>query len=283
METIRHEFHVPNMGTAERIASLIAGALLVSRALTREKSLTGVAAGLAGVALLRHGITGFSYTRRALGINTAHSEGPRTSIRDESGIRVDEAITINCPREEVYRFWRDLSNISQFMENVESVSTVNGGNRSHWVAKGPRGKSIEWDAEIINEKENELIAWRSLEGADIPNAGSVHFKDVAGGRGTEVNVELQYAPPGGAIGAFVARAFGEDPSSQIRDDLRRLKTRLEAGVLLSTDGQPVGAQIPDRDAPHSGSSHGKDSQSKDEVAMSSEQSFPASDAPAYTH
>ena len=278
METIRHGYHVPNMGTAERIASLIAGALLVSRALTRKKSWTGAATGLVGVALLRHGITGFSYTRRALGINTADSEGSRASVRHESGVRVDEAITINRPREEVYRFWRDLSNISQFMENVESVLAVNGTNRSHWVAKGPYGKCIEWDAEIINEKENELIAWRSLDGADVPNAGSVHFKDAAGGRGTQVNVELEYAPPGGAVGAFVARVFGEDPSSQIRDDLRRLKTRLEAGVLLSTDGQPVGAQMPHRDAPHSGSS-----QSKDEVAMSSEQSFPASDAPAYTH
>lgn len=277
METIRHEYHVPNMGTAERIASLIAGALLVSRALTGKKRWTSAATGLIGVALLRHGITGFSYTRQALGINTANSGGPRTSIKDESGIRVDEAITINRPREEVYRFWRDLSNLSQFMENLESVSAVNGGNRSHWVAKGPRGKSIEWDAEIINEKENELIAWRSLEGADIPNAGSVHFEDVPGGRGTQVNVELQYAPPGGSVGAFVARVFGEDASSQIREDLRRLKTRLEAGVLLSTDGQPMGAPAPQ------GSSQGRNSQSKDEVTISSEQSFPASDAPAYTH
>ncbi len=273
METIRHEYHVPNMGTAERIASLIAGALLVSRALTREKSWTGAATGLVGVALLRHGITGFSYTRRALGINTAESDNSRSSVKHESGVRVDEAITINRPRAEVYRFWRDLSNLSQFMENVESVSAGNGGNRSHWVARGPYGKYIEWDAEIINDKENEVIAWRSLDGADIPNAGSVHFRDLPGGRGTQVNVELQYAPPGGAVGAFVARAFGEDASSQIREDLRRLKTRLEAGVLLSTDGQPVGRQQVWRDTPHSG----------DEVGMSSEQSFPASDAPAYTH
>ncbi len=218
METIRHEYHVPNMGTAERIASLIAGALLVSRALTREKSWTGAATGLVGVALLRHGITGFSYTRRALGINTADSEGSGSSVKHESGVRVDEAITINRPRAEDRSVWRDLSNISQApaWKTSSSVSAVNGGNRSHWVAKGFHGKTIEWDAEIINEKENELIAWRSLDGADVPNAGSVHFKDVPGGRGTQVNVELQYALPGGAVAAFVARMFGGDPSSQIR-------------------------------------------------------------------
>ena len=115
----------------------------------------------------------------------------------------------------------------------------------------------------------------------MPNAGSVHFKDVPGGRGTQIKVELQYAPPGGSVGAFVARAFGENPSSQIREDLRRLKTRLEAGVLPSTDGQPIGAQTPL--ATRLAAVFGQRFSSKDEVATSSEQSFPASDAPAYTH
>jgi uncharacterized membrane protein len=130
---------------------------------------------------------------------------------------------------------------------------------------------MEWDAEIVNESENELIAWRSLDGSEVPNAGSVHFKDASGGRGTEVKVELQYVPSGGPVGAFAARLFSADPAQQIHNDLKRLKARLETGVVPKTEGQPVGGRRAERE-PHS-----------DAVAKASEQSFPASDAPAFTH
>jgi uncharacterized membrane protein len=141
------------------------------------------------------------------------------------------------------------------------------------MAKGPGGKSVEWDAQIINEKPNELIAWRSLPGSEIPHAGSVRFKEASGGRGTEIHVEVLYSPPGGPAGAMVAKLFGEDPSAQIRSDLKRLKARLEAGVLPNTEGQPVGATTP----------HTDNSRHPDLVANASEESFPASDSPAFTH
>jgi uncharacterized membrane protein len=154
---------------------------------------------------------------------------------------------------------------------VQSVGE--NGNESRWVVKGPGGKCIEWNARIINEKENELIAWRSVEGSDIPNAGSVHFTDAAGERGTEVHVELLYSPPGGPAGAMLAKLFGDDPAGRIRRDLKRLKAKLEAGVLAETDGQAAGVPAAKDDRRHQ----------KDVVTKASEESFPASDAPAYTH
>src|SRR5262249_30733991 len=161
------------------------------------------------------------------------------SVPHRSGIRIDEAITINRPRAEVYRFWRNLANIAEFMEYVESVRTLNNGDdrRTRWTAKGPGGRFLEWDAEIINARENELIAWRLLDGSEVANAGSVHFKDAPGVRGTEVTLEIMYAPPGGSLGAFAARLFGEDPAARIHADLKRVKARIEAGVLAGTNGQ----------------------------------------------
>src|SRR5260370_25086851 len=107
------------------------------------------------------------------------------------------------------------------MRHLESVQVQ--GNRSHWVAKGPLGTCVEWDAEIYNENPNEMIAWRSLEGADVDSTGSVHFTPAPGGRGTDVRVVLKYNPPAGKLGAAIAKLFGSEPDQQIRDDLRRFK------------------------------------------------------------
>lgn len=274
MELIRHKYLTPNVGKLERAASVIAGGLLTVQGL-RRKSWTGAGMAFLGVGFLRRGITGFCYTYKTLGIRTSdQGQGRNVSVPYELGIRVDEAITINRPRTEVFQFWRKLENLAQFMEHVESVRELKGENRSHWVARGPADRRVEWDAEIVNEIENELIGWRSLEGSDIANAGSVRFADAEGGRGTEVRVSLQYNPPGGTVGAFVARIFGEEPTSQIRKDLQRLRTKLESGVLPTTEGQPAGARKSEED----------DRQTRNqEVATASEESFPASDAPAYTH
>jgi len=164
------------------------------------------------------------------------SRSPNANV---SAIRVKKSITVNRSPEELYRFWHDFQNLSRFMNHLISVQ-VTGERRSHWVAKGPAGTSVEWDAEVINERPNESIEWRSLEGADVDNSGSVRFEPAPGGRGTVVRVEMGYKPPAGVIGATVAKLFGEAPEKQIKVDLLRFKQLMETGEIARTEGQPAG-------------------------------------------
>jgi uncharacterized membrane protein len=151
-----------------------------------------------------------------------------------SMMNVTKAITIKRPPEELYQFWRNFQNLPRFMNHLESVQ-VTGDRTSHWRTKGPAGSTVEWDAIITEERPNQLIAWRSTERADVDNAGVVHFAPAPGGRGTEVRVEMQYNPPGGPIGAIVAKLFGEAPEQQVYDDLRALKQILETGEVVQSD------------------------------------------------
>ena len=230
-----------NVGQVERYASAIGGGALALYGVTRG-TLSGVALALLGGALIHRGVTGHCNMYEAAGIDTSegwHGANPLVSVRGGSGVKVEKSLTINRPPEELYRFWRDFENLPRVMSHLESVH-VTGENRSHWVAKAPAGTTVEWDAEVYNEKENELIAWRSLEGADVDNAGSVRFERAPGGRGTVVRVSLKYDPPAGKLGAAVAKLFGEEPEQQVQDDLRRFKQFMETGEALTTEGQPSG-------------------------------------------
>jgi uncharacterized membrane protein len=158
---------------------------------------------------------------------------------DSGTVRVAYAVTINRSPEELYRFWRDFQNLPRFMKHLKSVQAL-VDKRSHWVAKGPAGTKVEWDAEIVEDRSNEFIAWRSLEGADVDNVGSVQFERAPGGRGTVVRVNMWYRPPAGVVGATLAKLFGEDPEWQIKDDLRRFKQIMEIGEIITTEGQPAG-------------------------------------------
>jgi uncharacterized membrane protein len=162
--------------------------------------------------------------------------GPRPA-RGRLGAR--STITVNRPPAEVYRYWRDLPNLPTFMHHLRSVRNIDG-NRSHWVARAPAGRHVEWDAEIVDELPDRLIAWRSVEGSGIRNEGSVRFAPAPKGAGTEVTVELAYGLPGGRAGAVVARLFGEEPRQQIKDDLRRFKQVVETGEVVRSDGSPEG-------------------------------------------
>jgi len=162
----------------------------------------------------------------ALGWKRKRRTGARASVSYETGIRVDETVRIQRSPEEVYRFWRSFENLPRFMKHLRSVDVLDS-NRSRWVVRGPGGKSFEWEAEVINEREPELIAWRSLPGSDVDHAGSVRF-DRAPDGGCDLKVSLQYNPPGGKLGAMAASFLGEDPNREILGDLYRLKDMLES-------------------------------------------------------
>lgn len=237
----QHRSSEVNVGNTERLASVIGGSAVALYGLSRG-SVGGVALALLGGVFVYRGATGHCPAFSALGISSADEDAsPATSVPYGRGIRVEKSITIDRDASEIYEFWRKLENLPRFMDHLESVTTYDD-KRSHWIAKGPAGKSVEWDAEIINEVPNELIGWRSLEDSEVDNAGSVQFRRAAGGRGTEVRVTMRYDPPGGALGAVVAKLFGEEPAQQVEGDLRRLKSLLETGEVASTEGQPTGRE-----------------------------------------
>jgi uncharacterized membrane protein len=168
---------------------------------------------------------------------------PGDSDDEQSGTPVIRVITINKSPDEVYSFWRNFENLPRFMSHLEAVHTF-GDRQSHWVAKAPGGTTAEWDAEVVDEIPGRLIAWRSLEGAEVDNSGVVRFERATGGRGTVVSVELRYNPPGGAIGAMFAKMFGQDPGQQIAHDLRSLKQILEIGEVVNSDASIHDAMHP---------------------------------------
>ncbi|WP_445627252.1 SRPBCC family protein [Nostoc sp. DSM 114167] len=217
----------PEASEVERWASLIGGGAMVLMGL-RQGSLRGALTALAGGGLIYQGATKQStiqQAQEAIGINQP--------------IKVEKTVTINKSAEELYRFWHNFENLPTFMKHLKSVKVYNE-KRSHWIANAPLGNSVEWDADILEDRENEFISWASVEGADVDNSGFVRFKKAPGDRGTEVKVVLEYNPPGGALAATVAKLFGEEPEQQIGDELRRFKMLMEAGEIATTEGQPSG-------------------------------------------
>lgn len=190
--------------------------------------LTAAVAAVLGVAALD------LFTGRRLSRDGERDAMTRGRMAADKGIRVSETVTVARPREEVYRFWRDLTNLPRFMEHLESVQVLDD-RRSRWRARAPAGNSVEWDAEIIEDRPTERISWRSIQEADVSNTGTVHFQAAPGNRGTEIHVTLRYDPPAGRLGALVAKLFGEEPTQQVKSDLRRLKQVLETGEVVHSD------------------------------------------------
>lgn len=208
-----------NVGSNERLLAVIAGAALLGYAWkSNSKGL-----GAASVGLLLRGVTGYCPAYGAMGINHADT---KQALSGERGVHIRESITINRPAEEIYRFWRQLDRLPEVMPHLSTVEQLDT-KRSRWTAKAFDQLPITWEAEIINEQPFELIAWETLPGQAIQTAGSVTFKPAANGRGTDVQVHLQYSAPGGKAAAWLASLAGQDPAKYTREALEALKRRLE--------------------------------------------------------
>lgn len=219
-----------NLMRIDRIGYAIAGAAFLVSGL-RHLGLVRLAL---GGTLLYQAYSGSSPLFRRMGItvSTQPPEGAKETLI------VSERIILAAPRAALYRYWRNLANLPRFMRHLVAVRVIDE-RRSHWMAQAPAGRIVEWDAEIVEEVPDALLRWRSLPGGDVTHFGLVRFADAPSGQGTEIEVELQYVPLGGSLGAAIARYTGEEPQWQVADDLRRLKQLAETGQLRLELAQPV--------------------------------------------
>ena len=209
-------------------AMVLSGAALVAIAARQGRWKTIGAAALAGAPLVYRGATGHWPVPQSVAHKASDALAPAP---------VETVVTINKPRAELYEYWRRLENLPRFMKNLDQVTDL-GNGRSHWVGKSPLGFKVEWDAEIVDEREGRLLSWRSLPGSQVHNAGTVFFDDAPNGRGTVVRVSMELRAAG--IGQAVGRALSGVTEQQVREDLRRFKELMETGEIATTDGQPHG-------------------------------------------
>jgi uncharacterized membrane protein len=178
-------------------------------------------------------------TANVLAVTALDMIAARQLSSGTKGVHATASCIVNRDPDEVYGFWRDFRNLPRFMDHLVSVDDITEG-RTHWVAKGPAGMTVEWDAMIVADDPGRVITWRSLENSDVDNAGAVRFEPAPGGRGTIIRVNIQYNPPGGVVGATVARLFGEEPNQQLEDDMRRFKQVMEVGEVVVSDATIFG-------------------------------------------
>ena len=231
------------MAAPERAVSIAAGAVLAALGVRRH-SIPGVLIASLGGAMVYRGVSGHCDMYQAMGVDTAHAgDGHAVEQRTaERGIHVEQAYLINRPPETLYQYWRNFSNLPNIMTHLQKVE-VRDDRLSHWVASAPTiaGGSVEWDAEITADEPNSRIAWRSLPGSEIDTVGEIRFMPGMGDRGTEVHVSMDYVPPAGRIGHWLATLFGESPWRQMRHDLRNFKRLMETGEIITISGQPRGS------------------------------------------
>lgn len=221
-----------NVGTDERIISALGGAALTVMGLRDLKSAAGISMLLTGGFLLVRGLTGYCAVNNAIGRNTARKAG--------SPVEVHTSVTLNKPVSEVYSFWRKLENLPRFMRHLEKVEEIDQ-THSRWTAKGPGGVgSVSWEAEIVEDHQNEFISWRSLPGSTVDNAGQVRFRETPGG--TEIRVQMSYRLPAGDVGSVAARLFNPMAEKMMQEDIRDLRNVIEGGETteFSSPGRKKG-------------------------------------------
>lgn len=267
-----------NVGSSERVVSALAGGFLAAWGL-RKRGALGYGAAAMGAELLYRGVSGHCHAYSAMGVSTQSSRpaGSPADVDHARAVDVRHSVVIARPREELYAIWRDFSTLPQFMDYLERVEVMSP-TVSRWVTKGPAGTSVEWNAEIVDERDGEWIAWRSIEPAQVPNNGTVMFREAPGG-GTEVFVTMEAQPPAGKLGDFAARMFGRSPDRQVRVALERFKEMAERGHRFgesrhsSADrevafGGSGMSDLPQRNATESGlgTSQGFTSRRSDDIA-----------------
>lgn len=214
-----------NVGTAERIVSALGGAALTVMALRDFKRPMSVTMLLTGGFLLVRGLSGYCAVNNAIGRNTARKAGAPVEIKTK--------MTLNKPASEVYSFWRNLDNLPKFMRHLEKVEETDP-THSRWTAKGPAGVgSVSWEAEIVEDHQNELISWRSLPGSTVDNAGHVRFRETP--NGTEVDVQMTYRLPAGDVGGVAAKLFSPMAEKMMRNDIRDLKKVMETETAMGDE------------------------------------------------
>jgi uncharacterized membrane protein len=238
-----------NVGDSERAISVATGAALAVYGLDRHDVRGGVLA-VVGAELIRRGATGHCLVYEALNVSTARDAthhgfhrdlpaSPAATVRASRAVKIEHSVTVMRPAGELYDFWRDAANVPRVVEFIEAVEPMSE-TAARWRARGPGGIAIDWDAQIINDIPNELIAWKSVGDADIPNAGSIHFRPAPDAKGTEVRLVLEYEPPAGHLGAWVATLVKKNPDEQLRTALHRFKQLAETGEVLTNEGQTSG-------------------------------------------
>ena len=225
------ERSITNVGDIERAVSIVSGSALAVYGLQR-RDLRGLALAGLGAMLFRRGASGHCNVYDALGVSTADDlTGAAATVDARRAIKIERSVAIDRPPETLYSIWHNFERIPDYVREIESVRLL-GEGRSHWVACAPGDKRIEWDAEIVNDLPNELIAWKTVGNPDIAHAGSVHFTRRSDGRGTDMRVVIDYEPPGGRLGMLVSkftRLFGQAPEARIVEDLQAFKRQVEAG------------------------------------------------------
>lgn len=232
-----HSERYSNVGEKERLISgFVGGGLLLHSLRSRFSGLNALKA-LLGVALVQRAFTGHCAAYDMLGRNTRDQTDTstigRSKVHSDRAVKIERAVTIHRSAKDLYSFWRQLTNLPSIMSQVRSVEPLDD-RRSHWVVNTmPGAPTVEWDAEIINEVENERIGWKTVEGASVEHAGSVRFTPLKDERQTQVTVTLQYDPPAGALGAAIADLFGQEPGQKIARDLERFKEAMESHTTVT--------------------------------------------------
>ncbi|SMC47256.1 SRPBCC family protein [Pedobacter africanus] len=208
-----------NIDQGERIISLIVGGWLLCKSIKNisKHPFLGLQGAAAGGLMLYRGATGVCPLYKQLGKDTT----------DPQAINITEDIVVNAPKEKVYAFWRELSNLPKFMKHLKSVEEVSD-EVSLWTANTPGGLiDLNWNAEITREDEGSYLGWQSLEGSMVDNAGKVEFRDTLNGTGTELHIEIDYFPPAGSVGRGITTLFNGIFERMIREDIQRFKTYAE--------------------------------------------------------